>query len=73
MAKDETIGQVRANLKAANVEARQYLDEIHVLKDEIARQVAGARTDEHAKIASLASVVEALSQLVKDAYDHRAK
>ena len=72
MAKESLYG-LKADLKACRSEVDGLMQQVSLLRGEHERNILAARVDEHRKIASLASIIEALSQLVKDAYDRRTE
>ncbi len=69
----ESLHQLKADLKACRAEVDGLMQQVTLLRETHDLAVRAARAKEHRKIASLSSVAEALSQLVKDAYDHRTE
>ncbi len=69
----ESLHQLKADLKACRAEVDGLMQQVALLRETHDLAVRAACAKEHRKIASLSSVTEALSQLVKDAYHHRTE
>ncbi len=67
MAKDP-VHQLKADLKACRAEVDGLMQARSLMKEQHGHDIRAARAVEHQKIASLASAVEVLSRLVRDAH-----
>ena len=71
MKKAETIGQVRANLAAANREVEQLMSRNRVLEEQARSIAVVVRREEAAKIADMANYVAHFASLLRNLYQSK--